>query len=73
MATKEMIKQQVSKVQAALKAEQAQATTMIEERIDEMLVQIQNVISGLEDTLYSKIKNIEEIQNDCQVEINRLS
>ena len=61
MATKEMIKQQVSKVQAALKAERAQATTMIEERIDEMLVQIQNVISGLEDTLYSKIKNIEEI------------
>ena len=42
-----------------MKAEQSRNSDQIEARIDSILEQIQAIISGLEDSLYSKIGKVE--------------
>lgn len=60
---KELIKQSLLKFEqgfgASYKAEIQANNEHLEERIDDILVQIQQIISGLEDTIYDKIGKIE--------------
>ena len=60
---KELVKQSLLKLEQSLgssyKAEIQANNEHLEERIDDILVQIQQIISGLEDTIYDKIGKIE--------------
>jgi len=82
---KELIKQSLLKLEqsmgASYKAEIQANNEHLEERIDDILVQIQQIISGLEDTIYDKIGKIEtdnytigqEVQQIKSLELDQMA
>jgi len=49
----------MAKVKVGFQADQKQADTHFEQRMDDILVQIQSILSSLEDSFYAKIGKLE--------------
>lgn len=57
---KELVRLSEAKVEEGYKAEIQGNNERVEERIDDILVQIQGIVSGLEDSLYTRIGKVED-------------
>ena len=62
----------MAKAQAFAKADQKELNEHIELRIDDILIQIQNIVSGLEDSMYSKLSVVEKDVYDLNQKFNKL-
>lgn len=60
----------MAKAQAFAKADQKELNEHIELRIDDILIQIQNIVSGLEDSMYSKLSVVEKDVYDLNQKFN---
>ena len=69
---KELVRLSEAKLEQGYRAEIQANNERVEERIDDVLVQIQGIVSGLEDSLYTRIGKIEDDMALVSQEVDHL-